>query len=326
MERVNHFVEIYRECNRGNNEEKYYRIKRGEVVLPRYLDVELTNLCNFNCCFCPTGTKAMQRIKGYMPENVVQALIENIHKYQIPGVRFIRWGEPTIHPQYIEIMKRVKEAGARIHMNTNGIKLDQDQIRQLIDMELDSIKFSFQGADQGTYNEMREGGDYDRLLQIVRDMYLLRGDRLYPYIQISTTLTGESAQQIENFKNDIGAYCDYYNIGYTQLNHLNVDDMKIDEAEKDKIRKLQEHEKLNHEYLEVCPEAFDKLSVNWNGDVTLCCSDYDNFLIIGNILDMDLKQLFNSHAANQYRDLIEKKQYGRIKCCSTCYQTVPLQK
>lgn len=139
-------------------------------------------------------------------------------------------------------------------------------------------------------------------------------------------MTGESAEQIENFKKDIAAYCDYYNIGYTQLNHLNVDDMKISETEKDKIRKLQEYENLNHEYLEVCPEAFDKLSINWNGDVTLCCSDYDNFLIIGNILDMDLKQLFNSHAANQYRDLIEKKQYGRIKCCSTCYQTVPLQK
>ena len=326
MERFNKFIEIYKNCNNGNNEDKYNMIKKGEVVLPRYLDVELTNLCNFNCCFCPTGTKAMQRIKGYMPEHVVHALVENIKKFQIPGVRFIRWGEPTIHPQYIEIMRRVKEAGAMIHMNTNGIKLDQIQIKQLIEMELDSIKFSFQGADQGTYNEMREGGDYDRLLQIVREMYQMRGDRLYPYIQISTTLTGESAEQIENFKNDIGEYCDYYNIGYTQLNHLNVDDMKISESEKAKIKQLQEHEKLNHEYLEVCPEAFDKLSVNWNGDVTLCCSDYDNYLIIGNILDMDLKQLFNSHAANQYRDLIERKQYGRIKCCSTCYQTVPLQK
>lgn len=326
MERENRFVEIYKKCNNGSNKDKYDLIKRGEVVVPRYLDVELTNLCNFNCCFCPTGTKVMQRVKGYMQENVVQALLENIKKYQIPGVRFIRWGEPTIHPQYIEIMKRVKKAGAMIHMNTNGIKLDQDQIQQLIDIELDSIKFSFQGADQGTYNEMREGGDYSRLLQIVRDMYEIRGDLPYPYIQISTTLTGESAEQIENFKKDIAAYCDYYNIGYTQLNHLNVDDMKISETEKDKIRKLQEYENLNHEYLEVCPEAFDKLSINWNGDVTLCCSDYDNFLIIGNILDMDLKQLFNSHAANQYRDLIEKKQYGRIKCCSTCYQTVPLQK
>lgn len=106
----------------------------------------------------------MQRTRGYMSEEVADALIENIKKYNIPGVRFIRWGEPTLHPSYIEIMKRVKNAGAMVHINTNGSLLDDEQISQLIDMQLDSIKFSFQGADEGTYNEMRKGGDYKRLL------------------------------------------------------------------------------------------------------------------------------------------------------------------
>lgn len=326
MERINGFTQIYKKCNNGSNKEKYEMIKAGKVNLPRYIDVELTNLCNFKCCFCPTGTKSMQRVKGFMSDAVVDALIDNVAKYNIPGVRFIRWGEPTMHPKYIEIIERVKKTGALVHINTNGSLLNEEQIKRLIDVKLDSIKFSFQGADEGTYNEMREGGDYNRLLEIVRRMYDLRGGKPYPYIQISTTLTGETAQQVENFKSDVGGYCDYYNIGYTKLNHLNVDDMNIDGAEKEKIRKLQEHERIHHVYSEVCPEAFDKLSINWNGDVTLCCADYDGYLVVGNILDMSIKQLFNSNAANQYRDIIAEKQYGRIKCCSTCYQTVPLQK
>lgn len=90
MDRVNKFIEIYKTCSNGTNEEKYLRIKNGELTLPRYVDVELTNMCNFKCCFCPTGTKSMQRIKGYMSEEVVNALIANIRKYKIPGVRFIR--------------------------------------------------------------------------------------------------------------------------------------------------------------------------------------------------------------------------------------------
>lgn len=326
MERINSFVDIYKKCNNGNNKEKYDLIRYGKVSLPRYIDVELTNLCNFKCCFCPTGTKSMQRIKGFMPDAVIEALLSSIKKYHIAGVRFIRWGEPTMHPKYIETIEKVKDAGAAVHINTNGSLLDEAQIKKLIDMGLDSIKFSFQGADEGTYNEMREGGDYNRLLETVRLMYRLRGDRPYPYIQISTTLTGETIEQINNFKHDIEGCCDYYNIGYTKLNHLNVGDMKIDEKEKEKIRQLQQREKTHHIYSEVCPEAFDKLSVNWNGDVTLCCEDYDGYLIIGNILDMDLKQLFNSNAANQYRDIIAERQYTRIKCCKICYQTVPLQK
>ncbi len=326
MVRVNKFVEIYKTCNNGTNEGKYALIKNGELTVPRYVDVELTNMCNFKCCFCPTGTRSMQRVKGYMSEEVINALVTNIQKYQIPGVRFIRWGEPTLHPRYIEIMQRIKAVGAAIHINTNGSLLDEEQIARLIDMQLDSIKFSFQGADEGTYNEMREGGDYHHLLDVIKKMAEMRGDNPLPYIQISTTLTGETVTQIDSFKHDIENYCDYYNIGYTQLNHLNVDNMNIDDEEKKKIKYLQEHEKINHVYNPVCVEAFDKLSINWNGDVTLCCGDYDNFLIVGNILDADLKQIFTGRAANQYREIIAKGQYGKIKCCSTCYETVPLTK
>ena len=324
MERINRFIDIYKKCNNGTNEEKYNLIKNGKITIPRYMDVELTNLCNFRCCFCPTGTKSMQRVRGYMPDTVVEALIENIKKYNIPGIRFIRWGEPTMHPKYLDIIASVKNTGAMVHINTNGSLLDEIQIQKLIDLELDSIKFSFQGADEGTYNEMREGGDYNRLLGILKQMYELRKDRMCPYIQVSTTLTGETIEQIKSFKDDVEKYCDYYNIGYTKLCHLNVENMKIDEEEKSKIRQLQQNEKIHHVYSDVCPEAFDKLSINWNGDVTLCDVDYDGYLVVGNILDMDIKQLFNSKAANQYRDIIEKRQYGRIKCCSTCYETVPL--
>lgn len=196
-------------------------------------------------------------------------------------------------------------------------------MKKLVEMELDSIKFSFQGADEGTCNEMREGGDYNRLLGIIREMSEIRGDRAFPYIQISTTLTGETAEQIESFKQDIQEYCDYYNVGYTQLNYLNVDKMNINDEEKEKIRALQKMEKVESKYKSVCPEAFDKLSANWNGDVTLCCSDCDNFMVIGNILDGNLEEIFTSKAANLYRDIIVKNKtrgLNAVVCAMKLYQ------
>ena len=44
---------------------------------------------------------------------------------------------------------------------------------------------------------------------------------------------------------------------------------------------MQKSESNNLNFKKVCNEAFDKLSINWNGDVTLCCEDYDNFMIVG---------------------------------------------
>ena len=76
----------------------------------------------------------------------------------------------------------------------------------------------------------------------------------------------------------------------------------------------------------MCGEAFDKLSVNWNGDVTLCCADYDNFMVVGNIMDMDIKAIFTSQAADAYRRMIVNGQHRSIKCCQNCYETVPLTK
>lgn len=265
----------------------------------------------------------MQRMRGEMPMNVVEALADNIRKFKILGVRFIRWGEPTLHPKYIEIMDKVKKAGALVHLNTNGSLLDETQIRSLINIHLDSIKFSFQGADEGTYNEMREGGDYLKLLKTIKLFHEMRGSKNYPFIQVSTTLTTENKEQVENFKNDVQNYCDYYNIGYTKLGLLNVYSMKISDEEKNKLAQLQKSQAVTKKYIDVCTEAFDKLSINWNGDVTLCCSDYDNFMIVGNILDNNIKQIFNSNAAKIYREIILKKQYGKIKCCSNCYQYIP---
>lgn len=298
----------------------------GGIETPRYLDVELTNCCNFQCCFCPTGTRSMNRMRGYMQPEVVEAICDNVKKYDIPGVRFIRWGEPTLHPEYIEILKKIKSTGTLIHINTNGSLITSEQMRALVDMGLDSIKFSFQGADEGTYNEMRQGGEYSKLLGIIKEFNQIRGDLDFPFIQISTTLTSETDGQIESFKHDVEGLCDYYNIGYTQLDHLSVKDMNVNDEQKRKIEELQARERQTHTRSMVCPEAFDKLSINWNGDVTLCCSDYDNFMVIGNILDSDLKQLFTSRAAEQYRKVVAAGEYDKIRCCKYCYELIPLNR
>lgn len=323
---VNPFIPLYRTCDTGTNEEKYQLLKDGKLTVPRYLDVELTNLCNFQCCFCPTGTHSMKRTKGMMPESVMERLLEDVRKHQIPGVRVIGWGEPTLHPHWMEFLHDVKSGGALVHLGTNGSRLSDEEMQQLIDMGVDSIKFSFQGADAASYGEMREGGDYHQLVETVQTMHRLRGDKLLPFIQISTTLTVESPEQVTAFRKEIEQYCDYCNIGYTMLNHLSVDAMDVSAEKREKIRKMQEQEAVHHVYRTVCSDAFDKLDIHWNGDAVLCCSDYDNFMVVGNILDQDVTDIFQSRIAGLYRDMIVKGEYGRIQCCSTCWETVPLTK
>lgn len=327
--RTNKFIEIYKQCNNGtNNKEKFdnlYNLEE-ELQCPTYIDIELTNYCNLKCRMCPTGTGAMERVRGFMSNEVIDKVCENLKKYPIDGVRLIRWGEPTLHKEFIEILKKLKTTGKRIHFNTNGSLLTYEQLKEIVDLEIDSVKFSFQGVDEATYGEMRYGGEFKQLIETIKNLHFIRGDKKKPYIQISTTVTYETEEQIKSFTDFIENYCDYYNVGRTKLSHLDINKMKISETEKEKILELREKETLNKRHLKICPEVYDKLSVNWNGDVTACCADYDNKMIVGNIFDNDLHEIFTNEKIKEIRKIISNDEYDKLPICSQCFEYIDLQK
>ena len=318
------FLPIYKKCDIGTNQEKYERICSGQLEVPRYLDIEPTNNCNFHCRFCPLGTGIIKRSKGYMSDETVDRLCEDVKKYGVGGVRLVGEGEPLLHPKVFDIVKKFKAVGVLVHIITNGSLLTEEKARKLIEAGLDGIKISFQGTDEGTYGEMRIGGDYLKTLQVVRSLYSMRGAATRPYIQVSTTITEESNEQVEQFKADIGEFCDFYNIGRTQFNHLDVDQMTVSKQEKEQIRKLKTHETMQKVFKSNCPEMFDKITVNWNGDMTLCCMDYWDDMIVGNIHEMNLQEGFLSAKADRLRRLIVDGKQGEIPPCARCYDLIPL--
>lgn len=326
MNRTNSFVEIYKKCNSGSNKEKYLVCKNNKNVWPKYIDIELTNHCNINCYMCPVGTHTMRREKGFMSMEIVERICSELKNGDIQGVRLVRWGEPTLHPKFLKILKMLKETGKIIHFNTNGILLNQKSIEQIIDLSIESVKFSFQGVDKDSYEEMRHGSSWDILLKNIQLMNEIRGKKDKPYIQISTTITDESQNQIQIFENMIENICDYYNIGRTELSYLDVEKMKISKERKDKFIELRERENLQKKHLKVCPEVYDKLSINWDGTVTACCSDYDNQLIIGDIQKESLETIFNNEKINNIRKLICDGKYDALPLCSTCFEYIELEK
>lgn len=142
-------------------------------------------------------------------------------------MRLIRWGEPTLHPEFLTILQKLKDTGKAVHFNTNGTLLNRDNIKGIIDMGIDSVKFSFQGVDKASYEEMRYGSSWDKLIENIQLMNELRGNLEKPYIQISTTTTSETDEQIDDFKKEISPLCDYINVGRTKLCHLDIERMRI---------------------------------------------------------------------------------------------------
>jgi radical SAM protein with 4Fe4S-binding SPASM domain len=68
-----------------------------------------------------------------------------------------------------------------------------------------------------------------------------------------------------------------------------------------------------------CQEVFDKLSINWDGTVSACCTDYDDKMLIGNIEDQSASTIWNNDKMNHYRSMLLEMRHEELDLCKTCY-------
>jgi len=313
--RSNPFNNIYRKLN---NDDGYFNF-------PLCIDVELTNNCNLHCLFCPTGTGASIRNKGFLSEKNFIKIMDDLKGHQI-GLRFSRWGEPTLHPSIVNFLKMAKENGHLIHLNTNGQLLNESLIKDLVNLGLDSIKFSFQGTDQKTYQEMRQDSNFNLLVDVIKMTYKKRGDKLLPYIHISTTTTYETDSEIKRFEDMVEPYCDYVTVGKTKLEHININETKnLNENQKNILTELKTKESMAEARLKICPEVYGKLSIDWDGQVTACCSDYNREVVIGDISKSTILEIFHNDIIEKYRNILRKREFDKITHCSRCFDLMSVQ-
>jgi radical SAM protein with 4Fe4S-binding SPASM domain len=60
------------------------------------------------------------------------------------------------------------------------------------------------------------------------------------------------------------------------------------------------------------------MNILFNGDVILCCNDWNRDNVVGNVNNESLEQIWNSAAMNHLREKIIKKRYHEIKACAQC--------
>ena len=81
--------------------------------------VEITNICNLRCAFCP-GTKRPER---FMPPEEFRILARRLRPHT--GFLYLHvMGEPLLHPQLGELLEIGAAEGFRLCLTTNGTLLE----------------------------------------------------------------------------------------------------------------------------------------------------------------------------------------------------------
>jgi radical SAM protein with 4Fe4S-binding SPASM domain len=293
---------------------------------PVCLDLELTNNCNLHCLMCPTGSGVSKRAKGYMADSVFEKILKNIQGKKI-GLLFKGWGEPMLHQKCIEYIRAANSEGHLCMLYTNSMLLNEKTIKLLIDSGLDKIKFSVQGVNGESYGEMRQGADYQTLVNNIEMMHKLRANKLNPYMYVGTTTTYETAEQIAEFRERMEQICDTVGVGKTKLEHLDYEKSAFNGKQKYILEDIKAKQAGVSERFKVCPEAvWAALTIHWNGNVSACNEDYNDEMLLGNINENSLAEIFHNPQIQEYRKHLLAGQFEKLpRLCSLCRDYMSLQ-
>lgn len=277
---------------RKNVFDKYYNIINSSnamtnwLFMPSLIDIELTNNCNYKCIFC--RTRQMTRNRGFIELTVIKKIVDEIiQRGRCTGIRFIRWGEPTLHPDFDNACKIVTEAGIPLHVTTNG----HNYYNAL--STVDSVIFSMQGATEEEYECQRKEAQYHKLIDSLLRLIKERGENEKPFIQVSSTMTDrDKPEEIATFRETMERLADRVVIGRTIDYQPNRDQT-------------------------TCKDLFYRLAVDWDGTVSACCADYDKLLSLGN-LEEGINNLWRSETLKAYRMLHLLGKRTSLGLCREC--------
>ncbi len=139
--------------------------KKGELQLtnfPKLIHVELSTHCNLACRTCSITRPGRNRELTYLSMETLERLR--------PALPFISdcklhgGGEPFMHPNIERVLEVFRDEGVRLNTVTNAT-LIRDRLGHLIGETFSSLTISVDGADKETYEYVRVGATWERLLR-----------------------------------------------------------------------------------------------------------------------------------------------------------------
>jgi molybdenum cofactor biosynthesis enzyme MoaA len=136
----------------------YEAVPNGVVVTVdrlRKVYVEATGQCNLRCTMCPRQAWAPD--SGHMTDACFDRLLIGLPAVP-PGqvtLAFGGFGEPTLHPRFLDMVEQTRRAGRRVEVITNGTTMTADLAQALASLGVAQVTVSVDGGDDEAFEAMR---------------------------------------------------------------------------------------------------------------------------------------------------------------------------
>jgi mycofactocin biosynthetic radical S-adenosylmethionine protein MftC len=167
------------------------QFQRG-LMAPICLTWELTYACNLSCVHCLSSSG--RRDPGELSTAECEALIDELERMQVFYVN-IGGGEPTVRPDFWDLLDYAVARRVGVKFSTNGIKITAEVARRLAASDYVDVQISLDGATEDVNDAVRGPGSYRTAIRAATNLAAagFRGFKL------SVVVTRHNAGQLDAF-------------------------------------------------------------------------------------------------------------------------------
>jgi len=254
--------------------------------LLKYVSLEAHTVCNQACYFCPVSVDP--RDDYFMPTELYERIVGELAEYRdtVEAVFMISYNEPTLDRRFVDQVRTIKNAGLPPAVLTNGSGLTPERQDALVALGgLRFLSINLSTTDRQRYRETRGG---DHLAVVLRNLEHARDLPLAEQMDIVVLGTGDDAhradfeelqRRFDGSRFEVKFFEVMDRAGYLQIGMKAAQDGKsLCGCDNVGSRPLQ--------HLHVTP----------HGKCVLCCEDYDENYVVGDLTKESVDEVLGGPA------------------------------
>jgi MoaA/NifB/PqqE/SkfB family radical SAM enzyme len=239
----------------------------------------------------------MKREKGYMSWKTFEKAV-NECRGKVKTSYLHQIGEPLLHPDLLNFINYAEDAGIRSSISTNCVLLDEKKSIGILASDLSEIVLCIDSLKPDVFASIRRGGNLqvvaENIFRFIRLRQLLNDDMK---VIVQMIAMKENVGEHEHFKKVFSMS----GIDETQVKGYSTFAGAMSKGESPPSR------------LATCSKPYNNLTIQWNGDMVICCRDYDGVTKMGNVNNTTIAEVWNSE---EYATL--RKTFKQSNFCKEC--------
>lgn len=284
---------------------KYISQRIIDYNFPQHLFIEATSACNLSCDICVRNTNK-QRI-GFMEMTLFKRIIDEAIIFGRRSFCLHVFGEPLLSPNIILMLEYIKYRDPKnvILLTTNGVLLDEKAANGIIDAGVDRLVVSVLTADAKKYESITGVNNLKKVEDNILNSISLKKSKKKRlpniYVRMIKNEITESTEELFRKK-------------WAKLN-VSVD-VRPAHNYAGKIKNNSLKSTVNTRY--PCYHLWFSPAVSFDGDVSICCCDWNRDAVLGNLNKESLADIWRGEKLKVLRLRHLRGEYQKIPLCHKC--------